>query len=523
MMKRCARWPSIPVQSLASPLASLLSLSVSSPSALSPAGPSTSRLPPTSRSSSLVFAHSNLVRAIAVLLLQSFLVTRAEAFQWVFNTSQASTNLQVCDSFGVNVSASSLDEGYGDVGTGPYYMLAFPVNGTPTTQHIGDSVGQLSWTANHEPGTQLFLSVVDSNNATGGIPQSPYNIVAANGNTSCVPSSEETDFEVWSNLTSTTLETCQPWGLRIRGGSPPYTVYLMSLGATVITNATMGPDNDAYTYINRAGPGSQMIAGVSDKDGKWASGSPWVRTTGSTDVLCDGMQSSFGVASELDNPSSNKESESKSPAPLAIGLALGLGIPILLLGVFLFVRWQRRRGGMGSLADDPSLKPTAYFAPYAHSAATGPDSAAAGDRNRMDSMSKSGTGAYHDKGHDTTASPTSRRTEASADARFPPGLTLASSTRQSSKGSPVDTRSPVDLRGSPTATRSRTDASSPSDTRSPADLRSNPTSRTSGGDEHDGVDEVIIQHRDAGPQGQRVIRELPPPYTDLSEGGEETR
>ncbi|KAL1677746.1 hypothetical protein EV122DRAFT_265437 [Schizophyllum commune] len=518
MMKRCARWSSIPVQSLASPLASLLSLSVPSLSLpCSPAGPSTSRLPPTSRSSS---THSHLVRAIAVLLLQSFLVTRAEAFQWSFNTSQASTNLQVCDSFGVNVSASSLDGGYGDVGTGPYYMLAFPVNGTPTTQHIGDSVGQLSWTANHEPGNQLFLSVVDSNNATGGIPQSPYNIVAANGNTSCIPPEEQSDFEVWSNLTSTTLETCQPWGLRIKGGSPPYTVYLMSLGATVITNATMGPDNDAYTYINRAGPGSQMIAGVADKDGKWASGSPWVRTTGGTDVLCDGMQSSFGIASELDNPSSDKESDSKSPAPLAIGLALGLGIPVILLGVFLFVRWRRRRGGMGALADDPSLKPTAYFAPYAHSSGTGPESTAAGDRNRMDSLSKSGTGTYHDKGHDTTASPTSRRTEASSNTRFPPGLTMVSSTRQSSKGSPVDTRSP----GSPTATRSRTDPGSPSDTRSPVDLRSTSASRTSGGDEHDtGVDEVIIQHRDAGPQGQRVIRELPPPYTDLSEGGEETR
>ena len=153
----------------------------------------------------------------------------------------------------------------------------------------------------------------------------------------------------------------------------------------------------------------------------------------------------------------------------------------------------------------------------------------------MDSLSKSGTGTYHDKGHDTSASPTSRRTEASSDTRFPPGLTMVSSTRQSSKGSPVDTRSP----GSPTASRSRTDPGSPSDTRSPVDLRSDPASRTSGGDEHDGgtwylfsriavthsstVDEVIIQHRDAGPQGQRVIRELPPPYTDLSEGGEETR
>ena len=38
---------------------------------------------------------------------------------------------------------------------GPYYMLAFPVNGTPSTQYIGDSVGQLSWTANHEPGAYL--------------------------------------------------------------------------------------------------------------------------------------------------------------------------------------------------------------------------------------------------------------------------------------------------------------------------------------------------------------------------------
>ena len=36
------------------------------------------------------------------------------------------------------------------------------------------------------------------------------------------------------------------------------------------------------------GETDEDLAGVADKDGKWASGSPWVRTTGGTDVLCDG-------------------------------------------------------------------------------------------------------------------------------------------------------------------------------------------------------------------------------------------
>ena len=75
--------------------------------------------------------------------------------------------------------------------TGPYYMLAFPIGGTPTVQHIGDNVSDLSWTVDQPPGSsspiphrprpfhkvpdrlfadsQLFLSVIDSNDTAGGV------------------------------------------------------------------------------------------------------------------------------------------------------------------------------------------------------------------------------------------------------------------------------------------------------------------------------------------------------------------
>lgn len=60
------------------------------------------------------------------------------------------------------------------------------------------------------------------------------------------------------------LRTCQPWELRIKGGVPPYNVTLAALGSPVITNVTVGLGDDIFTYINRADPGTKMIAVVSD-------------------------------------------------------------------------------------------------------------------------------------------------------------------------------------------------------------------------------------------------------------------
>ena len=61
------------------------------------------------------------------------------------------------------------------------------------------------------------------------------------------------------NVTSGDLTTCQPWGMTISGGVPPYTVTLAVLGAPVLTTVTSDTISNRFTYINRANPSSEMI------------------------------------------------------------------------------------------------------------------------------------------------------------------------------------------------------------------------------------------------------------------------
>ena len=60
------------------------------------------------------------------------------------------------------------------------------------------------------------------------------------------------------NVTDT-VATCESWGLTIKGGEKPYTVSLSALDSHTITNVTMGPDDDVFTYINRAAPAGQLM------------------------------------------------------------------------------------------------------------------------------------------------------------------------------------------------------------------------------------------------------------------------
>ena len=52
----------------------------------------------------------------------------------------------------------------------------------------------------------------------------------------------------------TNLATCDPWGLTIQNGTKPYTVILVAQGSPVITNVTLGVQDDVLTYIDRASP-----------------------------------------------------------------------------------------------------------------------------------------------------------------------------------------------------------------------------------------------------------------------------
>lgn len=82
----------------------------------------------------------------------------------------------------------------------------------------------------------------------------------AGSDSSCLPSPSSTDLKIISNVsTSELLQTCQPLGFQVTGGTKPYTISIAALDSTLVTNVTMGSDHDLLTYINRVSPGDQLV------------------------------------------------------------------------------------------------------------------------------------------------------------------------------------------------------------------------------------------------------------------------
>lgn len=188
----------------------------------------------------------------------------------------------------------------GNLGIAPYYMISFPIGGIPVSTPIGSDPDNLSWKVTHpagkcdnyyssherclilHPGSKLLLSVVDSTGGAGGVPtqlptviglsfiycigwcSNPF-IFAEGQTTQCVSTpAESSPFTVKANVTST-LETCQPWGITVSGGTPPYKITLAQTGSFVVTNVTMPFGNNRFTFPNRALPGGSLI-GESSSD-----------------------------------------------------------------------------------------------------------------------------------------------------------------------------------------------------------------------------------------------------------------
>ncbi|KAI5896583.1 uncharacterized protein SCHCODRAFT_02615260 [Schizophyllum commune H4-8] len=485
------------------------------------------------------------------LLVQSFFwvpawAQGAKIFQWQFTNNAISQNLPSCQSFDITIKSYNTSEDH--MGVGPYYMLAFPIGGTPTVQHIGDNISDLSWTVDQPPDSQLFLSVIDSNDTAGGVPPRLYNVVTGQS-TSCIQD-QDNNFTVSANVTDE-IETCQPWGLRINGGTPPYNVSFMAINSLYVTNVTLGPVDDAFTYIDRADPGSQLIAGVSDLQGRWAHGSPAVRTTGSSDVSCVGLVSGGGTQAELDQEEKDREQaerdkEHKRTATI-LGCVLGLGIP-LLLGIAGFFWWRRRRNGGagGAVLDSPNLAPTAYYDSPRQTTQTSPTVTVGANKShgslghgytnnsQMYSPDSTASGAsrFNEHGiapHDayaqsqgqTTHEQTSNagsshpgRNSGGTDPAAFPGFTSYSNSRRSAKAAEAALHAGGGEEMSayhPSTSRQLPPEPNPGAyPMAPLGAAGAP-----GADGHP-ADEVIFQHRDAGPS-QPIVRELPPPYIDRSD------
>ncbi|KAJ7681075.1 hypothetical protein DFH06DRAFT_1405965 [Mycena polygramma] len=275
----------------------------------------------------------------AVLLFSLIGVKGQEGqiFEWGFTGSQGdSTSLPSCRNLRLTADALTAP------GVPPFYMMAFAVGGAPIMTFIGENQSNLTWTARHPIGTQLLLGVVDSQGTSGGIDPVMYTVTAG-ATTQCGPqSAADPPFTVTANVTDV-LTTCQPWGLTIQGGTPPYNVTFAALNAPDVTNATLGPDDSIYTYINRAVPGTQMITAVSDVNGRWATGSPLVRTQGPANVDCVGLQSSGSAAVPISQPQNGTPTARSPPISRAkIGIIAGAAVIALLL-ICALGTWAVRR------------------------------------------------------------------------------------------------------------------------------------------------------------------------------------
>ena len=90
-------------------------------------------------------------------------------------------------------------------------------------------------------------------------------ILEAGQTTQCVTAQSTPDFTVTANVTKV-LQTCQPWGLTVKGGVPPYNLSLAAFNSPVVTNVTLPYGDDAFTYIDRADPNGQLIGALPPDD-----------------------------------------------------------------------------------------------------------------------------------------------------------------------------------------------------------------------------------------------------------------
>ncbi|PPQ70339.1 hypothetical protein CVT24_013000, partial [Panaeolus cyanescens] len=288
-----------------------------------------------------------------------------------------STSLPTCQtlpiiakSFDVTTNATN--------GTPPFYMISLEVKGTPQTTFIGEDGNNLSWTVTHAPGgphslersvpfaerafylgAQLILQVVDANGSAGGIPPRIFNVVAGQTTQCVITPRLNPSFTVSANVSSDgKLDNCQPWGLTIKGGVPPYNLTLVQPNSPITTNVTIPLGDDAFTYINRATPNSQLLgkclyfSAISDlsvslsinrspnlllistliyRTGRWATGTPIVNTVGSDpDPACPGLNSSSGNSTII-----KQEADAVAAASRAANRQRATAIAVSLVLIFL--------------------------------------------------------------------------------------------------------------------------------------------------------------------------------------------
>ncbi|KAF8898300.1 hypothetical protein CPB85DRAFT_189229 [Mucidula mucida] len=419
-------------------------------------------------------------------------------------------------------------------------MRAWEKGGSVQTTLLGSDESSLKWTVTNPVDSQLLLNVIDSNDSSAGVAPKLFTIDTGS-TTNCVVNDADTTFTVKSNLSETgTLATCQPWGLRIKNGVPPYNISFAQVNSPVVTNVTTNQDDDAYTYINRADGGKLLMASVVDSSGRVAYGNPSIVTASETDIDCGSLISTSGNSTELDAAAAQEareqaDKDNKKRTGIIVGVVIGV-LALLLIAGGAFWWWYRRRnnGRKSSLDIDPDLAPTPYMSagptgqvlsinafldqpqqPYSPKASqNGMTTMSMSDATRSSThfdpyhMVETRTGPPSTSGRPTSSG--SSTSNAGNMANFPLAPLRRSKAMEAGLGTGMSD-STFDSVASDTSSRplmERSQSAHPppgASTDAPWPPRATSMAQTAG------EREIIYQHRDGG-----VVRELPPPYLDRS-------
>ncbi|KAI0065222.1 hypothetical protein BV25DRAFT_1913839 [Artomyces pyxidatus] len=261
-------------------------------------------------------------------LFGSRVAAQSPAFLWSFKGN--TTVLPECQSVALSVQSTTVEP--------PFYMIAYEVDGTTTVSSVDTDGNNLSWQVNHRAGSELLLNLVDSAGHSGVV--SPATWAVEDGDSaSCVPTLPTTFPVLTANVTKD-LSTCQPLGLVMSGGSPPYTISIASPGATVL-NLTLSAQDDMFTYINKAVPSSDLLVTASDSAGRWAVQSVLINTVGSADTQCPSLASTSGSSTSQTDPFAN--ATTSHHVALVVGICVGVAFTIIFGGLLFLWCFLRQR------------------------------------------------------------------------------------------------------------------------------------------------------------------------------------
>lgn len=84
--------------------------------------------------------------------------------------------------------------------------------------------------------------------------------VIAGETTKCVvtPAKPDPPFTLTADVTGR-LAACQPLGIQVSGGTPPYTITLAETNTPLVTNVSMSFDTEIFNYPHRAVPDAMLV------------------------------------------------------------------------------------------------------------------------------------------------------------------------------------------------------------------------------------------------------------------------